>query len=139
MLFLVLAFVPMLDAQACTVRWKSPEELKIEAESVVRAQIISKRFVGSSFRGNDYKYRILIETSEKGSLKRGEIWVTFEDLKIHRRGEVTVCPLKHGSKIEHNLKPNQLYRLYLRSTDNLEILLAEPLTQKIKEKDKGQA
>ena len=111
-------------AYACTIAWESQAETEQSAEVVVTAVILAVLPPKSSFRGTDFFYRLRIETTERGELERGERELYFEDLLMHRRGDMTVCPIKHGSGIEGKLAPGSKYRLYLRSKDNLEIMLA---------------
>lgn len=112
-------------ASACIIREQEPEELKRQAEVVVQARIMKANAPRQTFRSVVYTYKVSIKSVERGSLALKSLEFTFEDLLIHRRGDLTVCPLKHGTGIENDLKPGNLYLIYLRSSVDTEILLAE--------------
>ncbi|MGI9334062.1 MAG: hypothetical protein ACR2RL_13010 [Gammaproteobacteria bacterium] len=109
------------------IAYRSPAQLEAEAEVVVLASIVSARLDGTSFRGRQYAYTIEVDSFERGSVEDPELAVTYEDLMVHKRAGRTVCPLKHGSGIEHDLKIGRRYRIFLRSAEYPEILLAEEL------------
>ena len=114
------------SVSACIVSWETKANLEQKADAVVIARIIDARYVGSSFRGEDYEYRVNVERSERGNIQLGAHMVRYEDLMAGVRGGAIVCPVKNGSDIEHDLKPGKVYRLYLTSGGTPEILLAEP-------------
>ena len=114
-------------AFACIIQCEKPEDLKEQAKIVVQALVLKAEEPRHTFRSNVYTYKVAIQFVEQGSLALNEVEFTYEDLLMHRRGDITVCPLKHGSGVEHALKPNGLYRLYLRSAEDKEVLLAEEI------------
>jgi len=122
----IVALCTASDALACRIAWRPQDELENEAEAVVVARVTAVRHVAESFRGDDYEYEVSIESSERGGVRPGRAVVAYEDLKAHLRGQAWVCPIKNGSGIEAHLEPGQRYRLYLKRTDKLEILLARP-------------
>lgn len=111
--------------RACMMSWQSQDDLKAQAAIVVEAVVRAKRVVGHNFRGDEYRYDIRVDAVFKGEMSEGPTVVTYEDLKVHRRGDQTVCPLKHGSGIEHDLVIGRRYQLFLRSADDPEVLLAK--------------
>jgi hypothetical protein len=126
---IVIAFVlgaSLAEADACQIGWRSPAELQAEAGIVATVVIISAAHLRTSFRGEDYEYRVRVESVERGELKLGELRTTHEDLKAHLRGTTRVCPLKNGSGIEHDLKPGARYHFFVRSNSDPEILFAKP-------------
>lgn len=123
-IFLVACHQAAPIAFACQTGWKSPEELEKESGAVVSAKIVAARHVSTSFRGQNYEYDVTVIESERGNIPAGKTLLTYEDLQAHLRGQVRVCPLKNGSGIEHDLKPNKKYKLYLKSASEREILLA---------------
>jgi hypothetical protein len=124
--FIAIAVILAAEtASACIIRWEKPEELKRQAQVVVQALILRTEAPRQTFRSVIYTYKVNIQSVEQGSLLVNPPSLTYEDLLMHRRGDITACPLKHGSGIEQALKPNSLYRMYLRSASDAEILLAE--------------
>ncbi|VAW71509.1 hypothetical protein MNBD_GAMMA12-3822 [hydrothermal vent metagenome] len=113
------------QVNACMISYFPQKELKSEAGIIVLARVISIKNTRTSFRSKIYQYSIRVETYEKGHNREKNLIVIYEDLMAHRRGVVKICPRKHGSGIEQGLKVNQFYRIFLRSSSNFEILLAE--------------
>jgi hypothetical protein len=105
--------------------WQSEDELKAQATVVVEAVVLARQLVRQNFAGDEYRYDIRVEAVLRGDASATPRVVTYEDLKIHRRGSQTVCPLKHGSGIEHDLVPGRRYRLFLRSAQDPEVLFAK--------------
>jgi hypothetical protein len=107
------------------ISWQSEDELKAQAAIVVEAVVLARQLVRQNFGGDEYRYDIRVDAVLRGDASTKPRLVTYEDLKIHRRGSTTVCPLKHGSGIEHDLVPGRRYRLFLRSAQDPEVLLAK--------------
>lgn len=129
-IFLCLALATILTTQAasaCVMQREKPEELKQQAQIVVEALIMGVDAPRQTFRSVVYLYNVSVKSVERGSFALGPSKLTYEDLLMHRRGNLTVCPLKHGSGIEQGLKPNTSYRMYVRSATDTEILLAEEI------------
>jgi hypothetical protein len=101
--------------------------LKRRAKVVVQALVLKAEAPRQTFRSVVYAYKVTALSLERGGLTLEPMEVTYEDLLAHQRGDLSVCPLKHGSGIEHTLKPNGLFRLYLRSAEDKEVLLAEEI------------
>lgn len=123
-LFLLALLALPTYAGACQIGWKSEAELEAEASVVVDARIVTARRITSSPQRDVYEYKIIVESSETGELSDGEMAVTFDDLKAHLRDRMRVCPIKNGSGIEHNLTIGQLYKLYIKSNSEPQIVLA---------------
>ncbi len=113
------------QVNACMVSYRPILELKSEAEMIVLARVVSINGRRALFRSKVYEYSIKVITDEKGVSNKKQWIVFYEDLMVHRRGALIVCPRKHGSGIESSLSVNQLYRFFIRSSTDLEILLAE--------------
>ena len=124
---ILISVITVAPTFACQIGWRSVAELEQEAEMVVLAKIVSAKHVSSSFRGEDYEYKINVEKTERGKIEKAQIITRYEDLKAQLRGQTRICPLKNGSGIEHDLKPGQRYKLYLKSSNEPEILLASPI------------
>ncbi|HQH27804.1 MAG TPA: hypothetical protein PLP17_10450 [Oligoflexia bacterium] len=114
-------------ASACVTTWEKPEELKRQSEVVVQAVVTGTETARRTFRGIVYTYKVTVRAVEQGNLRGESLKFTYEDLLMHRRGDRAVCPLKHGSGIENDLKQGGHYRMYLRSASDTEILLAEEM------------
>ena len=118
------------NAFACTIQWRDPTTLQAEAQVVVLAEVLSKSEAPPSFRGQDYKYTIKILQVERGTFPLENAEIAYEDLRMHRRGDTVVCPLKTGSGIEHNLAVGSRYRFYLDSESSRTLLIAIPSTER---------
>jgi len=105
--------------------WQSEDELKAKATIVLDAVVLARQLLRQNFAGDEYRYDIRVEAVLRGDPSTTPGVVTYEDLKIHRRGSQTVCPVKNGSRIEHDLVPGRRYRLFLRSARDPEVLLAK--------------
>ncbi|MGY8660834.1 HEAT repeat domain-containing protein [Bradyrhizobium sp. UFLA05-109] len=111
--------------RACVISRLSGEELKAQASIVVEAVVLAKPAAGHSFRGGDHRYDIRVDAVFKGEISEGPNVAAYKDLRVHGRGNPKVCPQKHGSGIEHDLVPGRRYKLFMRSTEDPEVLLAE--------------
>ena len=121
--FCVTTMVLVETAAACRVFWEAPEQLEQDAAIVADGVVTSVGKPQTTFRSHRYEYRIRVEHVERGEIEKGDQRVTFEDLLMHRRGNLTVCPIKHGSSIEQHLRIGGRYRFFLRSREDPEILI----------------
>ena len=117
----VLALVD--TAAACIIRFQSPELLKRDAAVVVDAVVTSIGQSTTSFHRRSYGYHVRVERILRGHAPGSELLVTYDDLLPHQRGAETVCPLKFGSGIEHQLAVGARYRFYLRAEKDPTILI----------------
>ncbi len=112
------------------IQWRPHEEVEADANLVVEATILGAEAPRKSFSTWEFDYRIRVESVHRGRTQAKTLEVTYDDDKAHRRGEMIVCPIKHGTGIENELEVGKRYELFLESSDeNSELLLARALTQ----------
>jgi hypothetical protein len=133
----ILFLTTIGKVNACIVRDQPIIELKAESEVVILATILSSKLDSVSPHGKLYKYNLRVNSIERGVIKDKNILVSYQDQMAHMRGEMKDCPRKHGSGIEYDLKVNQNYKLYLRSSKDFEILFAEEAVKTIKEESQA--
>lgn len=112
------------EAMACSISWRDPEEIQRQSDAVILAKVISKSEGKPSFRGVDYEYQVEVLRIERGTVPLGRLAIAFEDLRMHRRGETVVCPIKNGTGIEDRLNPGEQYRLFLKLGEPPTLVLA---------------
>ena len=117
------------SASACIVRYKDPAELKAEASLVVQAEVLSKEVTGQSQQGELYSYKVQMKATERGILGEGApTTVTYYNLRARREPNGMIdCPIKDGSGKETDLQVGGIYRLFLKSSNETEILFSEKL------------
>lgn len=124
--FTLLALCSAGVANACAVSYVDEHDLKSQSQLVISAQIVSSSTrEWPSFKAFTYSARV--HSVERGALENNDFEISYSMGLVHKRGDITVCPRLNGSGIEHKLKINGGYRLYLLSKENPQLLFAEAL------------
>jgi hypothetical protein len=124
--FFVVSGLLLLDAgiaAACVLKWEDTASLKHRSEAAIHARVVGTERSRRTFRSTIHTYKV-IPIHRRHDPLTFPLTLSFEDLVVHKRGSLTVCPLKRGSGIEHSLSPGRIYKFYLVAGG--EILLAEP-------------